>query len=342
MERASASVEPALHYQTGGAATRATNARRTTAGRARCPKVDGKMRTCPSERSQTLLEGGAFFESPRWHEGRWWVSDFYRHLVLPSTRTAPPRSSPDRRGPAVGARLDARRPAARRLDARPPHPALDGRRRATLHADVSEHCCGHLNDMVVDGTGAPTRGTSASTSWAVPTRPRRPDPGRSRRQASVAADDLLPQRLGHHARRAHAHRRRDRRRPLHRVHDRGRRHVTTAASGHRSHRRRSSRRSRRRWASCRSGPTAVRSTPKATSGSADEVGARCVRLARAARSSTRSPPEGLDFFACMLGGDDGRTLLMCAAPDFGEQTRSAAPRRCSSPPTVDVPHAGLP
>ena len=36
-----------------------------------------------SERSlQTLLEGGSFFESPRWHEGRWWVSDFYRHLVL--------------------------------------------------------------------------------------------------------------------------------------------------------------------------------------------------------------------------------------------------------------------
>jgi hypothetical protein len=30
----------------------------------------------------TLLEGGSFFEGPRWHEGRWWVSDFYRHLVL--------------------------------------------------------------------------------------------------------------------------------------------------------------------------------------------------------------------------------------------------------------------
>ena len=30
----------------------------------------------------TLLEGGAFFEGPRWHEGRWWVSDFYRHTVL--------------------------------------------------------------------------------------------------------------------------------------------------------------------------------------------------------------------------------------------------------------------
>ena len=28
-----------------------------------------------------LLTGGAFFESPRWRDGRWWVSDFYRHLV---------------------------------------------------------------------------------------------------------------------------------------------------------------------------------------------------------------------------------------------------------------------
>ena len=32
-------------------------------------------------RLDTLLEGGAFFEGPRWHEGRWWVSDFYREAV---------------------------------------------------------------------------------------------------------------------------------------------------------------------------------------------------------------------------------------------------------------------
>ena len=35
-------------------------------------------------------------------------------------------------------------------------------------------------------------------------------------------------------------------------------------------------------------------------------------------------PDGLDVFACMLGGDDGRTLLMCAAPDFDAQARAAA------------------
>lgn len=28
-----------------------------------------------------LFEGGTFFEGPRWHEDRWWVSDFYSGLV---------------------------------------------------------------------------------------------------------------------------------------------------------------------------------------------------------------------------------------------------------------------
>jgi len=29
-----------------------------------------------------LFEGGNYFECPRWRDGRWWVSDFYRHAVL--------------------------------------------------------------------------------------------------------------------------------------------------------------------------------------------------------------------------------------------------------------------
>jgi hypothetical protein len=44
----------------------------------------------------------------------------------------------------------------------------------------------------------------------------------------------------------------------------------------------------------------------------------------------------------MLGGDDGRTLLMCAAPDFIEQARSAARAAVLLTTTVDVPRAGLP
>jgi sugar lactone lactonase YvrE len=31
---------------------------------------------------ETLVGGGAFFECPRWHDGRLWVSDYWRHQVL--------------------------------------------------------------------------------------------------------------------------------------------------------------------------------------------------------------------------------------------------------------------
>src|SRR5213592_1743 len=39
-------------------------------------------RSCHHPTVQTLLGGGAFFESPRWHDGRWWFSDFFRRVVL--------------------------------------------------------------------------------------------------------------------------------------------------------------------------------------------------------------------------------------------------------------------
>ena len=41
-----------------------------------------------------------------------------------------------------------------------------------VHADVSEFCTGHLNDMVVASDGRAYAGTSASISWAEPTRSR--------------------------------------------------------------------------------------------------------------------------------------------------------------------------
>ena len=53
-------------------------------------------------------------------------------------------------------------------------------------------------------------------------------------------------------------------------------------------------------------------------------------------------PEGLGVFACMLGGEDGRTLLLCAAPDFLEHRRMDAREAVLVTTPVDVPHAGLP
>ena len=76
---------------------------------------------------------------------------------------------------------------------------------------------------------------------------------------------------------------------------------------------------------------------------ADEVGARCALVAEGGEIVDEiAAPEGLNIFACMLGGDDGRTLLLCAAPDFAEHNRSAAREAVLLTTTVQVPHAGLP
>jgi sugar lactone lactonase YvrE len=53
-------------------------------------------------------------------------------------------------------------------------------------------------------------------------------------------------------------------------------------------------------------------------------------------------PGGLGVFACGLGGEDGRTLVACAAPDFDEHARAAAREAVLLTTTVDVPGAGLP
>ena len=53
-------------------------------------------------------------------------------------------------------------------------------------------------------------------------------------------------------------------------------------------------------------------------------------------------PDGLGVFACGLGGEDGRTLIACAAPDFHEGPRKAAREAVLLTTTVDVPRAGLP
>jgi len=44
----------------------------------------------------------------------------------------------------------------------------------------------------------------------------------------------------------------------------------------------------------------------------------------------------------VLGGDDGRTLFMCVAPNFHEHERKAAREGRVLAARVTVPHAGLP
>ena len=66
------------------------------------------------------------------------------------------------------------------------------------------------------------------------------------------------------------------------------------------------------------------------------------RAGRRDRRGDRSCPTACGAFACMLGGEDGRTLLLCSAPDFIEANRKDVREAVLLTTTVDVPHGGRP
>ena len=293
----------------------------------------------------TLLEGGAFFESPRWHEGRWWVSDFYRHLVLSLSTDGEPREVLQVEGQPSG--LGWMPDGSMLVVSMRDHRILrwSGEAGVIEHADVSEFCGGHLNDMVVDTHGRAYVGNFGFDLMGggdpAPADLIRVDPDGS---ASVAAEGLLFPNgsvitpdgrtliVGETA---------------------GARYTSFTIGDD------GSLGDRRVWAQVAPAPevtTLGETLGKLQFGPdgcgldaedhiwcADEVGARCVRIAPGGEIVEEIPaPEGLDFFACMLGGEDGRTLLICAAPDFAEANRAAAREAVLLTTTVDVPHGGLP
>jgi sugar lactone lactonase YvrE len=295
---------------------------------------------------KTLLEGGSFFEGPRWRDGRWWVSDFFRHRVIAVDTDGREKHvlTVEGRPSGLGWMPDGSLLVVSMTERRVLRRSPDGE--VTVHADVSELCRGHLNDMVVDANGRAYVGEFgfdlAGRADPQPANLLRIDPDGT---ASVVARDMLFPNgsvitpdgetliVGETA---------------------GARYTafTIAADG--------SLTDRRVWAQ-------VAPTPEFTSfaetlgklqfgpdgcaldaegyiWSADEVGARCVRLAPGDGEIVAEipMPEGQDVFACMLGGEDGCTLLMCCAPDSHEEARQAAHEARLLTTIVDVPHAGLP
>lgn len=117
----------------------------------------------------------------------------------------------------------------------------------------------------------------------------------------------------------------------------------TVASGRRWLRPRRLEISRTRWSRSSSVPDGCTLDADGCVWSADEVGGRCARLAEGGEVLAEiGAPEGLNFFACALGGEDGRTMLICAAPDFLQQNRESATDAVLFMARVDVPHAGRP
>lgn len=75
---------------------------------------------------------------------------------------------------------------------------------------------------------------------------------------------------------------------------------------------------------------------------ADAIGKRIVRLARGGEILEQIDTGELGIFAAALGGPDGKTLFMAAAPDFIEANRRARPEGRILVTRVDVPRAGRP
>lgn len=290
-----------------------------------------------------MLDQMNYLECPRWHEDRIWVADFYRHEVLSAAAdgsdlrveaTVPQQPSglgwlPDGR-PLVVSMKD--RTVLRR--------ETDGS--LVVHADLSAHATGHVNDMLVDEQGRAYVGNFGfdlmSGAAIAPTMLLRVDPDGSVHQVAdelwfpngmALTDDgtlLVDETFGNR--------------------------VTAfdvAADG--------SLQNRRTWAAFGPLPSttdlaaALPELVVAPDGCAlDAEGAlwiadgshgRVVRVREGGEIVEEIQP-GLGTFACGLGGGDGRTLFICAAPDFDEHARSQAREAQLLAVRVDVPRAGLP
>ena len=294
---------------------------------------------------RTVLDGMSYLEGPRWHAGRLYVSDFYTGDVVAvdldggadpdAVANVPAQPSglgwmPD--GSMLVVSMRDRR-VLRVRDGEAPE----------VHADLSELAPWHLNDMVVDSRGRAYVGNFGFDLMSgAPIRTAgiiRVDADGS---ATVAAEDLLfpngtvilpdartlvvAETLG------------------------GR--LTAFDLGDDG-----TLSNRRVWAKLSDTPDTedlgelIAAGGVAPDGAAldaegaiwaaDAIGGRVLRVREGGEILEEISP-GTGVFACALGGADGRTLVMCAAPSFAEHerrdTREALLLACE----VDVPRAGLP
>lgn len=291
---------------------------------------------------EKLLEGGHFFEGPRWHEGAWYVSDLYSHQVLRVTpdglteEVAVVEQQPSGLGWMPDGSLLVVSMKDRRVLRRWP----DGR--LTEHADITGCTGGYANDMVVDRTGRAYvsnlgfdlfgGGQPATTTIT------RVDPDGI---ASVVADDVLfPNGMV--------------------ITPDGRTLIASETFGARlsawTIADDGSLEDGRVWAQVGKAPSwesieTLVQTDFAPDGCsldaeghvwvADALNGRACRVAPGgAIVADVQAPNGWGLYSCALGGDDGRTLLVCVAPSFSDVERKAAKEAVLYTCRVHVPHGG--
>jgi sugar lactone lactonase YvrE len=285
-----------------------------------------------------LVEGGSFFEGPRWHEGRWWASDFYRHAVFAIEPDGAHEQVAEVEGQPSG--LGWLPDGSLLISSMKDHKVLRRAGDGTLstYADLSDHCGGPLNDLAVDAAGHAYVGNFGFDLMNLAD-PRgtvlvRIDPDGS---VQVAADDLwfpngtvfLDDELV----------------------------VAETFAGRLTafkHHADGTLSDRRVWGQI--APTAdpapvmemlprMGYAPDGTAldaeghiWAADGLGGPPCRIAPGGDIVDEIRlPDGFGAFACALGGPDGHTLLLCAAPDFLEENRKDTREAVLFTTTVEVP-----
>ncbi|MGY2065645.1 SMP-30/gluconolactonase/LRE family protein [Blastococcus sp. SYSU DS0619] len=294
---------------------------------------------------RTVLEGGSYFEGPRWRDGHWWVSDFYRHTVSRVAAEGGPETvvlGVENQPSGLGWLPDGSLLVVSMKDHRLLR-VTDGE--VATHADLSDVCTGLLNDMVVDASGRAFVGDFGFDLMGggapAPASLKRVDPdgtvtvvaeGLRFPNGSVITPDGATLIVGETW---------------------GNRFSAFAIGAD------GSLGERRVWASLGAEPVGdsveelMGQVVVAPDGCtmdadghvwvADGFGSRVLRIAPGGTIVGEiAAPDGMGVFACALGGEDGRTLLMCCAPDFYEHTRAPVREAVLVSTQVAVPHAGLP
>ncbi len=303
----------------------------------------------------TLIGELSLTECPRWRDGRLYFSDFYTHRVLAVAMdgTAETIAHVPQQPSGLGFLPDGRLLIVSMRDRKVLRREFDGS--LVTHADLSGLAPWYLNDMVVDDDGRAwignfgfdlMGGAPACTTALICVEPDG--------TAKVAADGLgfpngmvlTPDRRTLIVAESTMNRLS--------AFDVVSNVVSNVAAGVAG----GTLSARRTWAAFGDPPTAthageiLRQVAVAPDGIcldaegavwvADAMHARLLRVAEGGRILEEIGTDGLGAFACMLGGDDGRTLFACVAPTFHEAEASANHRASILMTKVKVPHAGLP
>ncbi len=276
---------------------------------------------------ETLLDGLTFPEGPRWHDGRLWFSDFhnYRVVAVGQDGQAETLATVPQCPSGLGWMPDGSLLVVSMHDRKLLRMGNHG---LTVHADLSAIAGGPCNDMTVDSLGRAYVGNFGYERYkgedAKPAKLARVDPDGT---VSVVAEDMrfpngmvitpdgqsliVGETMGNRLT-----------------------EFDIAPDGGLSNRRVFA-------AADNLFPDGICLDAEGGIWVADPRGNRVVRVLRGGAISDTIPVLGRNAYACMLGGEDRRTLFVCTAPGSGPDRAGKTDGKIEFV-RVAVPGTGLP